>query len=325
MDQFYMLRAFIETAKHRSFTKASEVLGVTPGAISKAIARLESDVHARLFHRTTRSLTLTEEAQSYYSTCCRLLDELNEANRRIMHEKETNGGKLRLVVHPTLVGDTLSRFVSAYRALAPTVSLSISVQERLVSLHDGNVDMAILPSHLIEQATVIRRTLTTTSRVLVASPDYLRKHGTPKRAAELAKHFLLLSRQTVRQEGNAIELLEDGEQVNVTPMSSLEGDEAVLRAAALGGAGIAVLPAAMIREELDTGELLEILPGCSTLEEDVEMCLFYPHREFLPLRLRTFADFCVEFFQATCARKTRGTVTPLSTQRARQAEMLVAA
>lgn len=314
MDQLYLLRAFVTAAKHRSFTKAAASLGITTGAISKAISRLEADVHTRLFHRTTRSITLTEEAQSYYLTCCRLLEELDEANRCIMHERDVDSGRLHLVVHPMLVSETLFQFVAAYRALAPNVNLTISVHAHSVNLYDGCVDLAILPSVLIEQSTVIRRTLSRSPRVLVASRGYLQKTGMPTRAVALQRHFLLLNRRAMQEATGPIELLEDGTRVEVAPSSSMEGDDALLRVAALTDGGIAMLPEAMVREDLAMGRLIQVLPGCSSLEGDVELCLFYSRRELLPARLRTFVDFCIEYFRSDSSVSARGTVATLPRQ-----------
>jgi DNA-binding transcriptional LysR family regulator len=102
-----------------------------------------------------------------------------------------------------------------------------------------------------------------------------------------------------RQKGtNFIELLENGKRVSVLPMSSMDGNEVLLRAAALTGMGIATLPEAMVREDIAAGHLTHILPQCSTSESGFEICLFYSHRELLPVRLRTFVDFCTEFFRS---------------------------
>ncbi len=312
MDQLYMLKAFVAARKHGSFSKAAEALGVTTGSISKAISKLEADIHTRLFHRTTRSIALTEEAQSYYQTCCRLLEDLEEANRRITHERGGDSGRLRLVVHPMVVGGTLSRFVCGYRAIAPNVRLTLSVQERAVNVCDGHVDMAIVPSHLIDQSTVIRRKLWTSSNVLVACPAYLRKNGTPTAANDLSNHLLLQSSRSRQQSAGSIGLIEDGQRLTVCPMSSMDGDEALLRTAALAGVGIAVLPAAMIQEDLKAGDLVEVLPECRTVEEDVEVCLFYSHRDLLPVRHRIFVDFCAEFFRALDVRREREALTIVS-------------
>ena len=297
MDQLYMLRAFVAAAQHRSFSKAAASLGVTTGSISKAIAKLEASIHTRVLHRTTRSVSLTEEAQPYYLSCCRLLEELDEAHQRIAQEREVDSGRLRLAVHPMLVSGTFSRLLSDYQAIAPNVNLMVSVQEGIINLYDGQFDMAILPPDRVEQSAVIRRTLSSSRRLLVASPGYLHQHGTPKQTSDLASHFLLLDPQSRQQGSNFIELLEEGRRVSVLPMSSMDGSEVLLRAAALTGTGIATLPEAMVRDDIRMGHLDPVLPRCSTCESNVDICLFYSHRELLPARFRTFIDFCAAFFR----------------------------
>lgn len=302
MDQLYMLRAFVAAARHRSFSKAAASLGVTTGSISKAIAKLEASIQTRVLHRTTRSVSLTEAAQSYYLSCCRLLEELDEANRRVTQEREVDGGRLRLALHPTMVSETFTRLVWGYHAIAPNVNLVVSVQEGSVNLYDGHFDIAILPPHLVEQSAVIRRTLSRSQRILVAAPGYLDQYGTPETAAELASHFLLVDPALREKEADFIDLLENGKGVSVLPMSSMDGNEVLLRAAALTGTGIATLPEAMVREDIEHGHLTQILPQCTTSDSDAEICLFYSHRELLPARLRTFVDFCAEFFRSTTTR-----------------------
>src|SRR6185437_13133089 len=110
MDQLQMLRAFVAATQHRSFSKAAESLGVTTGAISKAISKLEELIQTRLLHRTTRSIMLTDAAQAYYQSCSRLIEELDEAHRRIMRQREIDSGRLRLAVHHGLVSEAFSRF-----------------------------------------------------------------------------------------------------------------------------------------------------------------------------------------------------------------------
>jgi DNA-binding transcriptional LysR family regulator len=318
MDQLYMLRAFVSAAQYRSFSKAAVSLGVTTGSISKAIAKLEASVQTRLLHRTTRSVSLTEAAQPYYLSCCRLLEDLDEANRRIAQEREVDSGRLRLVVHPMLVSRTFARMVSSYRAIAPKVHLMVSVQEGTVNLYDGRFDMAILPPQLVEQSAVIRRTLSTSPRILVAAPDYLEQYGTPGVASDLANHFLLLPPEA-RQKGTYfIDMIEDGKRMSVLPMSSMDGNEVLLRSAALTGTGIASLPEAMVRDDVAARNLVHVLPQCATSPSGVEVCLFYSHRELLPVRLRTFVDFCAEFYHSeqnsayhpAQLRAHKGTETP---------------
>src|SRR5580698_2537335 len=264
MDQLYMLRAFVAAARYRSFSRAAESLNVTTGSISKAIAKLEGCIQTRVFLRTTRSVSLTEAARPYYLSCCRLLEELDEANRRITQAREIDSGKLRLIVHPMLMSETFSRLVQGFHTVAPNVSLIVSVQEGAANLYDGRFDMAILPPHLVEQSAVIRRTLSKSPRIFVAAPGYLDRYGKPLSAAELAHHFLLLDTDSRKKDANVIDLLERGKRVRVAAMSSMEGNEILLRAAALTGTGIAALPETMVREDIDARRLTHILPQCTT-------------------------------------------------------------
>jgi DNA-binding transcriptional LysR family regulator len=298
MDQLYMLRAFVAAARYRSFSRAAESLNVTTGSISKAIAKLEGCIQTRVFLRTTRSVSLTEAARPYYLSCCRLLEELDEANRRVTQAREIDSGKLRLIVHPMLMSETFSRLVQGFHTVAPNVSLIVSVQEGAANLYDGRFDMAILPPHLVEQSAVIRRTLSKSPRIFVAAPGYLDRCGKPQAAADLAHHFLLLDTDSRKKSVDVIDLLERGKRVRVAAMSSMEGNEILLRAAALTGTGIAALPETMVREDIDARRLTHILPQCTTSDTSAEICLFYSHRELLPARFRAFVDFCIEFFRS---------------------------
>ena len=317
MDQLYMLRAFVAAARYQSFSKAAESLNVTTGSVSKAIAKLEGCIQTRVLLRTTRSVSLTEAAQPYYQSCCRLLEELDEANRRITRSREVDSGKLRLIVHPMLMSETFSRLVRGYHAIAPNVNLIVSVQEGAANLYDGRCDMAILPPHLVEQSAVIRRTLSKSQRIFVAAPAYLEQYGVPLTAAELNHHFVLLDTDSRKKGVDVVDLLEGETRVSVSPMSSMDGNEILLRAAAVMGTGIAALPETMVREDIEAGRLTPILPLCTTFDSKVEICLFYSHRELLPARLRTFVDYCIQFFRSSARYdvKDAATVLPLNDYR----------
>ncbi|VWB37662.1 LysR family regulatory protein [Burkholderia lata] len=325
MDQFNKFRAFVLVAEKQSFSKAAQALGVTTGAVSRIILRLEKDVHLRLFHRTTRSVMLTDEARPYYETCCRMLEEMDEANRRITNARETESGKLNLAVHPVLASSTLSRLVTRYRDMSPNVNLNVIVQNCIVNLASGRIDIAIFPSHLIEQPTVIRRTLSISPGMLVASPGYLDRYGAPVRASGLDKRFLLLNDASSRVGGHALKLLEDGKRIKVPATSSMTGDEQYLRAAALAGAGIAVLPEMMVQDDLRSGCLVPVLPHCSVLDGEVDICLFYAHRDMLSARLRAFVNFCIEFFREESAASGEGLAATHAEPRSGEQPVLAAA
>jgi DNA-binding transcriptional LysR family regulator len=298
MDQLFMLRAFVAATQFRSLSRAAEALSVSCGSVSKAISKLEAHTRTRLLHRTTRSVALTEEAQLYYQSCYRLLQELDEANRRITHERELAGGQLRVVAHSMLIGNSFSRLISTYSASFREVNLIVSMYDGPINLYEGQYDIALVPPDRIEHSAVIRRTLARCRKIFVAAPSYLTVRSSPNDSVELSNHFLLLD-PAVRQKGsNAIQVAEEARLVNVTPLSFMDGNEVVLRSAALSGSGIAALPEMMVREDIAQGRLVRVLPKCSTTEREVEICLFYTNRELMPVRLRSFIDFCAEFFKS---------------------------
>ncbi|WP_459709105.1 LysR substrate-binding domain-containing protein [Paraburkholderia sp. 2C] len=214
-----------------------------------------------------------------------------------MRQREVDSGRLRLAVHHGLVGPAFSRFISDYHSISPNVNLQVSVKSGAVNLYDGQYDMAMVPAPLVDQQGVIRRTLYRSASVLVASPGYLDKWGTPKRLADLAAHYLLVHPDLRQGGSNSVDLIEDGRAASVAPMSSIDADEVSLRAAALAGIGIATLPEAMLHEDLAVGALVPVLAHCSARNPAGEICLFYSDRELLPVRSRTFVDFCVQFFR----------------------------
>jgi DNA-binding transcriptional LysR family regulator len=249
---------------------------------------------------------LTDAAQAYYQSCSRLIEELDEAHRRIMRQREIDSGRLRLAVHHGLVSEAFSRFVSNYQSIAPNVNLQVSVKDGGVNLYDGQFDMAILPARLVEQQGVIRRTLFHSTTLFVASPRYLDQWGTPTRLMDLSAHCLLIHPASRESGANSVDLFEGGRAISVVPMSSIDGNEVLLRAAALAGMGIATLPGAMVQEDLAAGNLVRILPHCTARNPNSEICLFYSDRELLPVRSRTFVDFCVEFFRTDHAYARSG-------------------
>ena len=298
MDQLFMMRAFVAAAQHQSFSKAAAALGVSAGSVSKAVAKLEATLQLRVLQRTTRLVTLTEAAQAYYESSCRLLQEFDETHRRIKMEREVDMGRLRIAVHPVMLNTSLSKLLSNYRAMAPNVNLTTVVREGMVNLHHDGFDIAMVPPDRVEQSSVIRRAIYQSQRILVAAPAYLASYGAPNSGLDLARHCLLLGEPAKPERSHPLSLLEDGKPLGISPSSSLRGNEVTLRAAALSGTGIAALPEIMVREDLASGALQHILPRCATADSQIEICLFYAHRDLLPVRIRNFVDCCTEFYRA---------------------------
>jgi DNA-binding transcriptional LysR family regulator len=296
MDQLTTLRAFVTTARLQSFNKAARTLGVSCCAVSRAIADLEARVQTRLLYRTTRTVTLTEDARNYFHSCVRLLDELDEAHRRITHERCTNAGELRVVVHPMLAPEMLSRLIGEYRATAPDVRLVVNVSDCPVNLLDGTFDMGILPPDLVDQASVIRRTLTLSQRVLVASPAYLAASSPLDSIDDLEYHAILMNGDRRDRGDGAFEMFHCGRRLAVRASTVIEGSDLVLRTYALEGMGIASIPEETVAADLAGGQLQRVLSNDGFDYSAVELCLFYPEREFTSARCRSLIELCVRLF-----------------------------
>jgi DNA-binding transcriptional LysR family regulator len=308
MDQLTTLRAFVTTARLQSFNKAARTLGVSCCAVSRAIADLEARVQTRLLYRTTRTVILTEDARNYFHSCVRLLDELDEAHRRITHEQCANAGELRVVVHPMVAPEMLSRLVCEYRATAPDVRVVVSVSDCPVNLLDGTFDMGILPPDLVDQASVIRRTLQLSQRVLVASPIYLAASGPIDSVDNLEDHTILMNGDRRERGDGVLEMVHWGRRLAVRASTVIEGSDLILRACALAGMGIAWIPEETVAADLAGGQLRRVLSNDGFDDTPVELCLFYPEREFTSARCRSLIELCVRLFRQSLRENARVTV-----------------
>ncbi|KVN53121.1 LysR family transcriptional regulator [Burkholderia anthina] len=297
MDQLTTMRVFITVARLQSFSKAARQLKISCGTVSRAISELEDRLQTRLLYRTTRAVTLTEDAKRYFGSCVRLLDELDEADRQITRDRIASAGEVRIAVHSMLVPEPLSQLLDQYRAAAPDVRALVTVTDFAVHLIEDRFDIAILPPYLVDQPHVIRRTLRSSRRVFVASPEYLAHAGPIRVAADLASHRLLLGYGLNVGDGRYIEMLEGRRRTTVQTTPLLEGGDLVLRNCAVAGMGVAYVPFDLVATDIASGRLKRVLAYCEIEGGDAELCLFYKDREFMPVRCRTMINLCLNFFR----------------------------
>jgi DNA-binding transcriptional LysR family regulator len=297
MDQLFAIRAFVAVARRKNLTKAAKDLGVSTSAISRAVMQHERDLQMRLLHRTTRTVTLNEDAKTYFESCAQALDLLDEARQRAAREKQDNIGELRLAVHPMIVCDLLPRILSRYRAMAPEVSVIVQITGQPVNLVDDQIDLGILPSSLVNQGNVYRKKLRATRRILVATPAYLDTGSQLKHVSDLAAHVLLLESRLCEGEGRTIEVVDGSERVEIAANSRIEGTGAALREAVMAGMGIACISEAVVANDVAVGALRHVLPNCRLSGDRVDLCLFYLERQFMSSRCRSFMNLCTSLFE----------------------------
>lgn len=286
------LDAFVASADEGSFSAAARRLALTPPAISKSVARLEAGLGVRLFLRSTRSLSLTEEGERLYRRVRLPWTEVIDALAELKQGAGKPAGTLKVSMAPT-VGRTyfvplLDGFLERYPDIVPDVHFD----NRQVDLIGEGFDVAIGGGVELAEG-LIARELAQVKVILVASPGYLVRHGAPAEPGELSRHRGLLRRAigSGRLIPWVLKNTDGGEVVaNVRPVGVLDDPEALARAAACG-LGIALLPVPHVLPMIRSGELVRVLPDWDA--DARPLSIYYSNRKLLPAKVRVFVDFIV--------------------------------
>lgn len=293
MDRFDEMQAFAAVVDAGSFVRAADALQVSKTAVSRLVADLEARLGVRLLHRTTRRLSLTAEGEVFHARCKELLAAVAEAETEATAGADEAVGLLRLNVPVSFGLLHLAALWPAFLQQHPKVRLEVTLSDRIVDLVDEGYDLAVRIARL-PASSLVSRQIGTTRLVLCASPEYLRRHGTPGHPQDIARHTvfsytLLSSGDTWGFEGP-----EGPVSVRVTPvMRSNSGDTCC--AAALAHQGIVLQPSFMVATHLRSGTLVEVLPEYRSIEMGIYAV--YPSRRHLLPKVRVLIDFLVEAFR----------------------------
>ncbi|PKU26488.1 LysR family transcriptional regulator [Telmatospirillum siberiense] len=291
MDRLDSMEAFVRVADSHSFSEAARRLGLSKSVVSRQVSALESQLGARLFHRTTRSLSLTEIGQAYYERCARILAEIEEANLSVSSLQAAPRGKLRINAPMSFGVLHLAPLLPAFLARYPQIDIDMAMNDRFVSLVDEGFDVAVRIGKL-EDSSLIARYLAPARRVVCASPAYLEQYGTPLTPNDLDGHCCLTYSNRTTPEEWPFHTLE-GQRWAVEVHGRLRVDNGdALREAALGGVGIVTLPSFIVGRDLQAGSLVPLLS--EYIPQDLAIHAVYPHNRHLSPKVRAFVDFLVE-------------------------------
>ena len=292
MDTLHALRAFVRTLELGSLSAAAREFGTTQPTVSKWLAQLERQLRVRLFERSTRGLSPTEQGQRFYADAKRLVEQFDAAVGDVQGMTGQAAGLLRINAPVALGQFRINAMVQRFMAAHPAIDVELILNDRFVDLVEEGVDVAFrLGGTLPPDA--IGRHLATVPRFLVAAPAYLAQRGVPAVPDELSAHDLVRFAWTP---GNTIELFRGDEQARPPTASRFRVNNALaIREALAMGSGIGVCPDWLVRDLLDRGELVRVLEGWTARPQG--LYLLYPSRQFQPLRTRLFIDFVVEQFQ----------------------------
>lgn len=257
IDQMAGLSAFVQAAETRSFVAAGRQLGVSASAIGKAVARLEERLGVRLFHRSTRSITLTPEGSLFLERCRRIFCEIEAAELELSHTREAPRGKLRVSL--PLIGMLMMPAVMAFMRAYPEIELDLDFTDRLVDVIDEGFD-AVIRTGAAEDSRLMTRSLGTFSHRIVASPDYLAARGTPQHPEDLMAHACHHHRFPSTGKLERWPLSRDGQEIVIDlPVTSVASTLEPQICLAEEGFGLACLPLFAVRRQLANGTLVSVL------------------------------------------------------------------
>ncbi len=289
MDKFEVMQRFLQVAHFGSFTRAAETLGLPKSSISNAVQSLEKQLGTRLFHRSTRSVTLTQDGEIYQVQCRALLRELDALESQFRQQREDVHGIIRVDMSSRFASTIVLPHLEEWLDIYPKVKVKISSADHQVDLIKEGIDCVVRVGKLSD-SSLIARPLATYQIFNCVSPGYLKKFGEPKTLTDLQHHQIIDYALKMGNNSAMFEYVENG-QVKQLPMPSVlavNGTDAYI-CACLFGLGIAQIPAIGVTEYLKSGTLIRVLPKFEA--ESMPVSLLYPSRQQTSKRVSLFMDW----------------------------------
>ena len=283
------LNLFVRAAKRQNFAAAGRDLKLSPASTSQRIQALESDFGARLFHRTTRKVSLTEHGRILLDYAERMLADLDNAKDEIRGELSPTG-ILRVAASVTFGRQHIAPHVTEFLGSYPGLKLHLDLSDSYVDIVEQGIDLAIRIGNL-QNTSIVARKLLKAEFVVCASPAYLEANGIPKSPEDLTQHTCLIFRNqrnwTFNGTKRPIVVDIDG------PLESSHGE--TIKQAAIDGLGLALRSTFDVAEEIAQGRLMPVLTNY-TVADDRAIWAVYPNTRRVPLRVRLFVEFLCDKF-----------------------------
>lgn len=296
MDRFDALTLFTAVVDAGSLTAAAKRLDRTKSAVSRQLAALEAHLGARLLHRSTRRMALTEAGREFYERAQRILADLQEAELALADDQTALRGRLRMAAPLSFGVQHLLPAVDEFLQQHPELVLDLDLDDRRINLLEEGFDLALRIGAL-DDSSLVARPLVPVRLQLCASPTYLQRHGTPKTPADLGFHAgLVYGNVPEAQQWRFTDPQGKLHAIKVPARLRANSGDALLRAA-LDGLGLVVLPTFITWRALAAGELRPLLPDFQA--PGTQASLVYPSRHRVPLRVRRLLEFLQQYFSGT--------------------------
>ncbi|WP_431121665.1 LysR family transcriptional regulator [Variovorax paradoxus] len=312
MDHLSAIRTFIEIADQGSLTRAAEVLDLSRAMVSRHLEGLEQWLGARLLHRTTRRVSLSDAGQEALPRLRQMLELASDVQAVTGARRTEPAGRLRLTTSLSFALSSLTRAIVEFQGRYPRIEVELLTVDRTIDLVDERIDLAIRITNRLDEGVVARQ-IATCHSVLCASPAYLERRGVPKRPEDLAAHECITHAFGTRAE---YRLRKAGRSVSIAVRGALSSNEtSVLREAALAGAGIVMLPTYFVGDELACGALVRLLPDHEPEALGIHAVIL--SRQHQPRPLKLLIDFLAERFGGALAPWDQKPLVPPSRRKTR--------
>jgi DNA-binding transcriptional LysR family regulator len=294
MDTLTRMRAFIDVVEAEGFSAAARKIGRSKALLSKYVRELEDELGALLLNRTTRQFSLTEAGHTYYRRALEIIREIDSLQETVRESSGDVRGRIKLSAPRTFADAPIGQSLIDFAKQHPDITLEIHLDDRFVDLVEEGFDLAIRISRL-ENSSLIARRLAPFSVVLCASPELVAKHGLPQRPQDLAKLPCIIDTNS-RYLSNWPFLGENAEMISVSVSGPIEANSPLaVRAATLSGLGFATLPDFIAAPDIESGRLVTALED--RIVKGGGIFAVYPHRRYLPAKVRVLVDFLVQWFK----------------------------
>ena len=294
MDRLMSMRVFQKVIDEGGFAAAARALDMSPAVVTRLVADLESHLGTRLLHRTTRRISLSAAGENYLKRVRGILQDIDEAHSLASAQTHELSGILRILTQPALATFVIAPLITEFRQQYPNIRIHLEVDS-----HDDlpieDFDLTLLPATDQFDADIIARKVSTTEAILVCSPDYIKRHGTPAGPEDLVRHELLRLKAPglTQRVWRLINSEKKDEVFDVVSEPSLwiNHTETLLRAT-IDGAGITSVVVDLAAPYLARGDLVRVVRPWITGQFSLYAAL--PSRKFMPERTRVFVEFLVD-------------------------------
>ncbi|GHC64395.1 LysR family transcriptional regulator [Limoniibacter endophyticus] len=294
MDTLTRMRAFIDVVEAEGFSAAARKIGRSKALLSKYVRELEDELGALLLNRTTRQFSLTEAGHTYYARASEIIREVDSLQEAVRDTSGGIGGRIKVSASRSFADAPIGQSLIDFALAHPDIVLDIRLDDRFVDLVEEGFDVAIRLSRL-QDSSMIAKKLAPFSSVLCASPALIEQAGMPRQPRDLAGRPCIID-TNARTLGNWPFINENGDPISVNVSGPIEVNSPLAaRSAAIAGLGFVYLPDFIAFPAIKSGVLVSVLD--EFIQSEAAIYAVYPHRRYLPAKIRTFVDYLAHWFK----------------------------